>query len=305
MPRARPSAAQFLDSSAARAPVGGSDRPPVIRDRRQARQYNQLQNVYAAALAPYAASAASVVRPQYVRVPPRGRRRPAAAAAPVPVMALATVPQLPGALVKAKVVREKGKPTQAELKRRAAAKRVAEYRRAQPGPYAFTRNELKTAHELVRGGVRPLTTCVRQKKKTGNYDCRVLPLARLTLKDGTLGKQQYRMASTCKECFAPKSTLLRGAPPSVSGGSIAQWGGGVDELKEVERHIGRDPTSIVAAYDRNPTVDGVMTEMQQKHKPARRVHHFELFDEPAGVTATQRRVRSEVRRERYRQQGRG
>ena len=218
--------AAFIDGSAARARVGESDRAPVIRNRRQARQYNQLQDAYVAALAPFAARARTVPRPQYVAVPAAGRRRrpaPAAPAAPVPVLAVATQPVLPGALVKAKAVREKGQPSKAELARKAAAKRVAEYRRAQPGPYAFTRNELKTAHELVRGGVRMLTWCARQKKKTGNYDAKVVPMKRRTLKDGSLGKQQYRLVSKCKECHAAKSTILASGPDppkTVHGGTL-------------------------------------------------------------------------------------
>ena len=215
--------AAFIDDSASRARVGDSDRAPVIRNRRQARQYNQLQDAYVAALAPFAASARTVPRPQYVPVPAAGRRRRPAAAAAVPVMAVATQPVLPGALVKAKAVREKGQPSKAELARKAAAKRVAEHRRAQPGPYAVTRNELKVAHELVRGGVRMLTWCARQQKKTGNYDAKVVPMKRRTLKDGSLSKQQYRLVSKCKECHAAKSTILASGPDppkTVHGGTL-------------------------------------------------------------------------------------
>ena len=220
----RTSAAQFVDGSAQRGAVGDSDRAPVIRNRRQAKQYNQLQDVYAAALAPYATSALTKTKPQHVRVPKAkvAGAKPAvvasvAAVGAVPVLAVATAPVLPAALVKAKAVREPGQPTKAALERKAKDKAEAEVRRSQPGQYAFKRGELAAVQRLNDQGVNRLTECVREKKKTLNYDAKVVPFT-------VHGVKRYRLVSKCRSCFAEKSTFLSSGakPPStVHGGRLS------------------------------------------------------------------------------------
>ena len=219
--RAQAGAQQFIDTSAQHGAAGDSDRAPRIRDAREARQYNSLQHVYANALAPYAMSSATVVRPQHVKVPAAGRRRKPKAK---PVLGVVAAPVLPANIVVASVVRKPGK-TKAEKARQAAARKVAAHRRAHPGPLAHA--ELVNAHKLVDQGVSPLTTCLYESKiagenvRTANYNSRVVPIKRRTLKDGTLGKQHYRLASQCRTCHRNKSSRLRGdTPGTVTGGRL-------------------------------------------------------------------------------------
>ena len=214
----RPRVAQFIDSSAARANAGDSDRAPRIRDRKQAQQYNANQQIYANALATYAASAATVVQPQFVQVPAASRRKK-----PKPVMAVISQPVLPGNAVLAKAVRVPGAPTKATIARKAAAARVTEFRRAQPGRYAFSRSELANVERLVDGGVNALTWCPHDKRKTQGYDAVILKVKRVVKMDGTLGVQRWRMASKCRDCHSSRSTLVSAGPnppATVHGGQL-------------------------------------------------------------------------------------
>jgi hypothetical protein len=151
-----------------------------------------------------------------------------AKAKPQAVMAVVSQPVLPAALTKAKAVREAGKPTQTELARKAAAKRVAEIRRAQPD-FSPNRAELANIQRLVAGGVNQLTECIRERKKTPSYDAKVLPVKRRVLKNGGLSVQRYRMVSKCGHCHANKNTFLSSGanpPATVHGG---QLGGGLPD----------------------------------------------------------------------------
>ena len=206
-PRRAPAAARLVDNSAVRG-ASESDRAPAIRNRKEARQYNQLQDVYTAALGPLATSARTRVKPQYVRVPAARRAK-----APV---ASVSQPALPAPLVRATAVREPGQPTKAAVERKRRAKAEAEVRRGQPGPYAFKRSELAAVQRLQAQGVRLLTTCIRERKKTLNYDAKVVPYS-------VHGERRWRMESKCRSCHAAKSTFLAAganAPATVHGGSL-------------------------------------------------------------------------------------
>ena len=210
--------AQFIDHSAIRDNAGESDRAPVIHEHKEAVQYNAAQDHYARELNRYATSVNTRVKPQYVRVPKKKKASPKA------VMAVVSQPVLPAALTRAKAVREPGQPTKAELARKAAAKKLADYRRAQPGTYVPTLVEMTNIQGLIAGGVNELTECIRERKKTRGYNGKVVPMKRRVLKDGGLGVQRYRLVSTCASCHAQKSNILSSGPSpprTVHGGRIS------------------------------------------------------------------------------------
>ena len=210
-PRRAAGASQFIDDSAQRAGVGDSDRAPRNLSRKDAIAYNKNQDEYCRELNRYATSAATRVKPQYVAVPPARKTKPK------PVVGVVSNPALPGNITVAKVVRE-GK-SKAELKRISDAKKVAAFRRENPGP--LTHAEQINTGRLVEGGVNKFTWCGRDQMKTPNYDSKVLPVKRWTMKNGKLSAQRYRLVSKCRICHEPKNTLVRGTDPAhVSGGRI-------------------------------------------------------------------------------------
>jgi 5-methylcytosine-specific restriction endonuclease McrA len=82
-------------------------------------------------------------------------------------------------------------------------------RRPTTTPY----NRVK-AKQLEEQGVRTLTYCVHQRKKTGNIDSHVIAFIRK-------GHRKYRLASICSECKGRKSTFLAGSEPtSIYGGRL-------------------------------------------------------------------------------------
>ena len=214
MPRPR-RANQFVDSSASRARQGESDRAPVFTDRQAAIDYNKNQDKYAREINRYATSEATRYKPQYAVVPP-ARPNPAQ-----PVVAVVSAPVLPGNAVRAKAVREG--MSAAEKKRRADAKRVAAYRREHPAPLSYA--EKISTERLEEQGVRALTWCLVDKKKTGNYDSKIVPIKRRVLKSGELSAPRFRLVSKCRLCHRAKSTALKNGTPigpdTCTGGKVA------------------------------------------------------------------------------------
>ena len=204
-PRSATGASEFIDDSAERAGVGVSDRAPRNLSRKDAVAYNKNQEEYITQLNRYATSEATRVTPQYVHVPPARKTKPK------PVVGFVSNPALPGNITLTKVVGEG--PSKAELKRKEDARKVAVYRHKHPASQSYA--ETLNASRLVDQGVRVLTTCIYETKeegrtvKTGNYDSVVKPVARRKLKNGTLGKQRYRLVGMCRHCHRAESTWLK------------------------------------------------------------------------------------------------
>ena len=221
MPRPR-RANPFIDDSAQRAEGAARERAPRVRAD-EAKDYNDNADAYERALAPYATSARTRTKirrvPEPAAAPAAGRRGKKKV-----VIAVASLPALPGNVTVAQIVR-KPRKSKAELKRIADARKVAEHRRAHPGPLSYA--EKLNADKLVDQGVSKLTTCFYESRvaghnvKTANYNSKVVAMERRVLKNGTLGKQRYRLASLCRTCSRGKNTFLEGdTPDTVRGGRV-------------------------------------------------------------------------------------